>query len=99
MERLETTKKKEKKAKLKKEVEKLKKENKLSSKKLSKHQENQALLVAVKEKREEKEDIVEQSLEKRRSFICSCGCKVTLEGETYNRKIKDGFELCSSCSY
>ena len=47
----------------------------------------------MKEKKEQ-----EQIFESKRTYTCSCGCIVTLEGETYKRKIKDGFELCSSCS-
>lgn len=85
--------------KIKKELNSLKKEEGIS-KKLSKQEENQKLLSVMSQKKstEVEEEIFEQNQEKKRSYICSCGCQVTLEGEIYKRKVKDGFELCSKCS-
>jgi len=88
-----------KKNKIKKKLNNLKKEKGIS-KKLSKQEENQKLLSVMSQKKSTKveEEIIEQKQEKKRSYICSCGCQVVLEGETYKRKIKEGFELCSKCS-
>jgi hypothetical protein len=94
-------KKKEKKKKRKQQINILKKGSGIS-KKLTKQEENQALLSAMNVKKIKETDIeTDESfikLETRRTYICSCGCHVTLEGETYKRKVKDGFELCSKCS-
>ena len=97
--REDTKKKKEKKEKRKQQINTLKKDNGIS-KKLTKQEENQALLSAMKKVKEIDVETDESSmkLETRRTYICSCGCQVTLEGETYKRKVKDGFELCSKCS-
>ena len=86
-----------KKDKNKKTISSLKKDNKLDTKNLSKNEENQLLLSTLKEQKDKNEIVEEGKQETRRTYICSCGCKVTLEGETYKRKIKDGFELCSKC--
>jgi len=93
MERPETIKRKEKKKKLKKEVEKLKKDNKIKNKKLTKHEENQAVLTVIKEKRDEKKEILEQEKVLSRSFLCNCGCKVTLFGNIDLNVIN-----CNTCS-
>lgn len=85
-----------KKSNLKKEFNNLKKKNKTSTK-LSKHEENQLMLSSFGKMDEIKEEVTEKQ-ETRREYICSCGCKVTLEGEIYKRKIKDGYELCSKCA-
>lgn len=45
-----------------------------------------------------KPEIIESKLESKRYYTCSCGVMVVLEGEIHKRKVKDGFELCSSCS-
>ena len=102
--REETKKRKEKKEKIKKQFDKIKKEKGIS-KKMTKQEENQALLAILKQKDSNKieqetieQEIIEQKQEKRRSYVCSCGCHVTLEGEVYKRKIKDGYELCSKCA-
>jgi len=97
--REETKKRKEKKEKIKQQVNTFKKDSGIS-KKLTKQEENQALLSAMKKVKETETEIDQSSmkLETRRTYICSCGCQVTLEGETYKRKVKDGFELCSTCS-
>jgi predicted SprT family Zn-dependent metalloprotease len=97
--REETKKRKQKQVKIKKELDTLKKENKIS-KKLSRQEENQMLLSAMKQKNsiEIEQETIEQKQERRRSYTCSCGCHVVLEGEIYKRKVKDGFELCSKCS-
>jgi len=98
--REETKKKKEKKEKRKQQLNTLKKDSGIS-KKLTKQEENQALLSAMTVKKSKETDVDPDSslkLETRRTYICSCGCQVTLEGETYKRKVKDGFELCSTCA-
>ena len=84
-------------SKIKKELDTLKKEKGIS-KKLSKHEENQYLLSTMQQKQENIEVIPQEQKQSRRIFTCSCGCQVTLEGEIYKRKVKDGFELCSKCS-
>jgi len=67
--------------------------------KSSRNTKNQKLLSPKESKEQvqiEKEEIIQVEL--KRSYNCKCGCKVILEGETYKRKVKDGFELCSGCS-
>jgi hypothetical protein len=97
--REETKKRREKKEKIKKEFDKIKKEKGIS-KKMTKQEENQVLLAVLKQKdsNEIEQETIEQKQERRRSYTCSCGYHVVLEGEIYKRKIKDGFELCSKCA-
>ena len=85
-------------SRIKRELRSLKKREGIS-KKLSKQEENKALLSIMSQRKtgEIEEEPLEQK-QSRRTFICPCGCQVTLEGEVYKRKIKDGYELCSKCA-
>jgi hypothetical protein len=97
--REETKKRRAKRDKIKKELRAITKDLKLG--KLSKHEENQYLLNSLKQRNRSEEENTEQPVAlhiNRRSFICPCGCKVTLEGDPTVKKNKEGKELCSKCS-
>jgi len=67
-------------------------EKKLSIKKLSKQEKNQNFLSRINEK---KDEIINIELDKKlgnRTFLCTCGCKVTLHGNIDERLLK-----CSQC--
>jgi hypothetical protein len=85
---------KEKKAKkLKKGMDSLRKDVKIKGQKLSKHDENQALLSALTQKRADSiidSTEVEKTLS--RTFVCKCGCEVKLHGN-----IDSSIKECSRC--
>jgi len=69
--------------------------------KLSKHERNQKELETAHKQKIEKtqtDEMAETKYINKRTYSCSCGCEVTLFGEIGKQKIKNGFELCSSCS-
>jgi len=71
-----------------------------STNKLSKTEKNMKDLkdnFEQKIENQEKQSIESKSVSKR-TYTCPCGCEVTLNGEIGKQKIKNGFELCSSCS-
>ena len=83
---------KDKKTKLNEEIKYLKRGRKSKDRKLSKHEENQSLLLAVKERREEKQDNEIQEKTLSRTFMCNCGCEVRLSGN-----IDLSMTQCSVC--
>lgn len=89
---LEKGKKGKKNKQVKEEIKKIKKEGRVKN--LSRHQENQALLKAVKERRTSSaEEIIEKDIcNGKRTFICKCGVLVTLNGDT-----NEGVVKCSKC--
>ena len=89
---LEKGKKNKKKQELSDEIKKIKKEKGLKN--LSRQEENQALLNAVKEKKnKDKEEIVEKDVHNaKRTFTCKCGVIVTLNGD-----IDEKITKCSKC--
>lgn len=74
------------------EIKKIKKEKGIKN--LSRHEENQALLNAIKERKtSSKEEVIEKDAHNaERTFVCKCGVSVTLNGDTDERITK-----CSKC--